>query len=208
RIHSWIFHGLRRRRRPSHKTAKRAWSDREFEPGHGQRTAQSWPVEGRAGIVLSARRDVLVPGDRRDRIALGQTADHCTEALVLGRIEALAFEAFELDADRIVVAVAAAAPVRSAGMPGPLVARDELEQRTVATHEGMRRDPEGANRLEIWVRAPVEPIGEEPLDRVAAVFARGQADRMDDDEVDHRSGRPRSEVWRRDPHGLAQPTVL
>jgi hypothetical protein len=43
----------------------------------------------------------------------------------------------------------------------------------------MRRHLEAADLLEIGVSIPVERVGEQPLDRVAAIAARRQTDRMD-----------------------------
>ena len=70
----------------------------------------------------------------------------------------------------------------------------------VASDHEVRRDLEPADRLEVRMRVPVERVGEQPLDRIAAVLARRQADRMQHDQVDRvaRSGRG-AEVRRLDP---------
>ncbi len=53
-------------------------------------------------------------------------------------LEAVAFEAFEFDADRIVVAVRTALPYGLPGVPGALVARDELPKFSAAANQEMR----------------------------------------------------------------------
>src|ERR1035438_9201382 len=150
---------------------------------------------------------MLVPGNAGDRIAFDEPADDGAEAFVLGRLEGLAFEAFELDADRVVVAIAPAVPIGSAGMPGSVVAGDELQQGPAAAQQKVGGHAQAANRPEIGMGGPVEPVGEEPLDRVAAVLTGWQADRVNDDEVDPRRRRPRVEIRRLERHRLAQPAV-
>ena len=56
--------------------------------------------------------------------------------------------------------------------------RDELQQLAAASHDEMRRHLQPADRLEVGMRVPVELVGEELLDLIAAVDARRQADRM------------------------------
>src|SRR5213595_802291 len=113
---------------------------------------QARPVEARPRVLLAAGRDVLVAGDVRDRIALRDRGRQLRERLVLRGLEAVAFQAFELDADRIVVAVLASAPARSPGMPGAVAAIDELPQLAAAADVEVRRHLHALDRLEIRVR--------------------------------------------------------
>jgi hypothetical protein len=82
-------------------------------------------------------------------------------------------------------------------MPGALVDGDELQQRAVAPHEEVRRHLQAADRLVVRVRVPVEPVGEEALDGVAAVLAGRQADRMHDGQRHFGRRRARAAVRRR-----------
>ena len=110
------------------------------------------------------------------------------QGFVLRAFEDLAFEAFEFDADRIVIAVRAAAPRRCTGVPGAIVAAHELPQLAVASYIEMRGHLQAADGPEVGMRVPVEPVGEELLHFVAAIAAGRQADRMQHDEVDLRAG--------------------
>ena len=66
---------------------------------------------------------------------------------------------------------------------------------------------EAADRREVRMRVPVERVGEQPLDRVAAVFAGRQADRMDHHQVDVVAAGRGAEVRRRDAARCAQPAA-
>src|SRR6185436_18142014 len=101
-----------------------------------------------------------------------------TQAAVLRVFERTVVDAFELDADGEVVAPLTPAPAGGAGVPGALVHRNELDQRAVAAHQEMRRHLERMNLAEIRVRLRIEAVGEQALDRVAAVLPRRQADRV------------------------------
>jgi len=58
----------------------------------------------------------------------------------------------------------------------------------VAAHEKVSGHSHGGDFLEIRVRPGIEAVGEEALDRVAAVFAGRQADRVDDQQADLGAG--------------------
>src|SRR5438034_11484431 len=139
---------------------------------------QPRPVETRAGIGLATGCDVAVRGDVAQRECSFQTVNQLDQARVLSVGEGGIVRAFELDADREIVAPLAAAPARDAGMPGAARDRHELHELAVAPHEEVRRDAQLRDLAEIRVRFRVEAIGEEALDRVAAVLPRRQADRV------------------------------
>ena len=103
------------------------------EADRSEPRAQQRPVEARTGIVLAPRRDVLVADDRLDRIAARQRRRQSHQRVVLRSLEGLAFQAFELDAQRVVVAVLAPAPRRAARVPGAPLAGDELQQFAAAS---------------------------------------------------------------------------
>ena len=71
---------------------------------------QPGPVEARPRIDLAARRNVLVAGHEGDGIALCDGRQQARQRLVLCGLEALALQALELDANRIVVAGVAPTP--------------------------------------------------------------------------------------------------
>src|SRR5437868_5442169 len=102
-----------------------------------QRGEETGPVEERAGVGLAAGRDVGVRGDVAQRMAGAQRGDEADERRVLRVGEGRLVHAFELDADREIVAALAPAPARDAGVPRPLPRRHELDQAPVAADEEM-----------------------------------------------------------------------
>src|SRR5688500_6517365 len=103
------------------------------------------------------------------------------ELQVLRSGEDVIVGAFELDADGKVVAAAAAAPRRGAGVPGAARDGNELYGLAVAADQEVARDLEFNNFFEIRVRGRVKTVREQPLDRVPAVLPGRQADRVQDD---------------------------
>src|SRR4029434_8687575 len=152
-------------------------------------SAQLVPVERRAGIGLAVRRDVRMSGHVLDRIAASEGLEESREHRVLRALVGDVVGAFELDADRKVVAVGAAAETRHAGVPRPLVAGHELQESSVAAHEKVRGDVQVRDRYKGRMGRRVEPIGEQPQDRVAAEHTRWQRDAVDDDQCDRRVDR-------------------
>ncbi|MPM65633.1 hypothetical protein SDC9_112530 [bioreactor metagenome] len=67
-----------------------------------------------------------MPGDVAHRILRRNGYAKLLQGLVLRSFKAQAFQAFEFDADGVVVAALAPAPLAHAGMPGTVVAADEL----------------------------------------------------------------------------------
>jgi hypothetical protein len=97
----------------THARSCRPWCSthtRHGKPAAVQTADQAQPVETGAGIGLAPRRHVFVPHDLAQRMTPRQTAQQAGQRAVLGRLEVQAFEAFELDAHRPVVAVRAPAP--------------------------------------------------------------------------------------------------
>ncbi len=111
-----------------------------------------------------------------DGPGLAQVREQAGKGLVLGVFEGVMFQAFELDSHAVVVAIVAALPRGFARVPGTLVDADELNQLAIPPDEKVRRHFGAANLVEVGVRVPVERVGEESLDFVAAVDARRQAD--------------------------------
>src|SRR5207237_8689524 len=94
-----------------HHALMRACCD-ELDVVVRERREQPRPVEARAGIGLATGRDVAVRGDVAQRQRGFQRTDEPGEAQVLGVGEIAVIHAFELDADREVVAAFAPAPAR------------------------------------------------------------------------------------------------
>ena len=77
----------------------------------GQRAAQGRPVEARAWVGLASRSDVLMPGNVDDRVLLGNGGQQAQQGFVLRVFKTVAFQAFEFDADGVVIAIVAASVV-------------------------------------------------------------------------------------------------
>ena len=73
------------------------------------------PAKARSGIGLAAGGDVLVACDVGDGVALCKIGAQVGQGVVLGGLERGALQPFELDADRIVIALAASAGSFAAG---------------------------------------------------------------------------------------------
>ena len=96
----------------------------------GNSSGQPSPVAVRASQNLHPDR-FCVQAPRAHRQPHGRCGDagrarHRRSGCGIGRLEQATFDALELDADGVIVAFVATAPVRAAGMPGALVAVDEL----------------------------------------------------------------------------------
>src|SRR5690348_15577835 len=93
-------------------------------------------------------------------------------------------------------------------MPGARVARDKLQQFAIAPNQEMGRYLEPADRLEVRVSVPVEPVREETLDLIAAVPSGRQADRVDQRKANQRARRPLVAVGRRTSASASQPSAV
>ncbi len=140
-------------------------------------------------------------GNVGDRIAPRERARKPREHPVLRAGVRLGVGAFQLDADRIIVAARTAAPRRFAGVPGALRARDELHQPAVAANQEMRRHAQRRDRRVVRVGHRVETVREEPLDPIAPELSRRERDAVDDDQRDRGIRGPRIAVGRRDLRG-------
>ena len=81
--------------------------------------------------MLAARCDVLMAGDVRNRVVPVQVQAQPMQLLVLSILEDIALQSFELDADRVVIALGASPVLGLAGMPCPVVGTDKLPQAAV-----------------------------------------------------------------------------
>lgn len=122
--------------------------------------------------------------------------------------KAVTFQAFELDAHRVVVAVAAAPVMRLARVPCPVVGADKLPKGAIAPDIKMRRDFQSSDLTEIRVCIPIQSVGEQRLHFVAAVLPGRQADGVEDDQVDAGPFGARAEVGRSQVKGGSVPAVF
>ena len=76
--------------------------------------------------MFALGRNVFVACDEANAVALRQISAQFAQRVVLRLGKYLAFQSFQFNADRVVIAVVASAPVRAACMPRALVAIDEL----------------------------------------------------------------------------------
>ena len=130
-----------------------------------------------------------MPSHMRDGVALTQCRAQGAQGFVLGRLKGFAFQAFELDADRVVVALLAPTVAGNARMPGLVLATDELHQLTTASYHKVGRNLQATDLLKIRVRVEIEPIREQGFDLGSAINARRQADGVDDDQIGGKIGR-------------------
>ena len=72
---------------------------------------------------------MLVPGHMRHWIGLEERRAQAGQSFVLRRFKKASFQPFKLNANRVVIALAASPIGGWAGMPGTVVAADKLPQR-------------------------------------------------------------------------------
>ena len=146
----------------------------------------------RSGIGLSTGRggNVGMPDAVLDRVGALERPGQIRQYRVLGIGERLVVGPFELDADREVVAAAAAAPRGLPGMPGAPDTRDELDQLAISAYQEVTGNLEALNLAVVRVGTRVEMVGEQVDDAGTAELARRQADVVNDQQLDVRAARP------------------
>lgn len=93
--------------------------------------AEPVPFKEGAGVGFSVRCNVFMPGHRLEvqvGISPDQGPDAAIQGLVLRRFEGFEIRSLHLDADGKIIADAPAPVTGEAGMPGPLIKRDELDK--------------------------------------------------------------------------------
>jgi flagellar biosynthesis GTPase FlhF len=91
------------------------------------------------------------------------------------------------------------------GISDDSASRDELDQGAVAPHEKVARHAQPGQLRERGMRRRVEPVGEQPLDGVAAVHALRQADGMQQQQGDDTARRPAVAIRRQYPPRVGDP---
>lgn len=165
-----VVHGAMRARDEAHSAADM------------RQAGDARPVEERPRIGLAAGRDVGMCGKRNERIALAQNGDQHIQRGVLGVGIRPLVAAFELDANRKIVAAPTAAPVGCSGMPRARIAGDELHNLAVSPDEEMCRDAKPGDIREVRMRGGRQTVCEKFGDTIAAEFSGRQADRMNDQQ--------------------------
>ena len=148
-----------------------------------QCTLQVSPIKSRAWIEFAPGRNVFVARHMPDGVACGDVLAKRSQPVVLRGLEVETFQAFEFDADGIIVAVAATPVGGRPCVPCALVAIHKLPQRTGAVDKKMAGHLESTNALVVRVSIPVQCIGKELLHGPVAIFAGGQTDGMHHDQV-------------------------
>ena len=112
---------------------------------------------------------MLVTRNVGDRVASDQRLAQCGQGLVLCWLKPSALQAFEFNADGVVVAVVSPAVMGTTGMPRAVVTADELPEFTVPTDVEVRGHLQPSDLLVVRVGIPVQAIGEQFLDRKSVV---------------------------------------
>lgn len=141
------------------------------------------PVEACTRILLSAGGDMFMACNVRNGIVRNQCLAQLGQRLVLRRFKLQVFKAFELNANRIVIAVIAPTPMRFACVPRAIITADKLPQHTLAGDEKVRRHFHPTNALKVRVCLPIQLIGKQLLNAAIAVFAWRQADGVHHEQV-------------------------
>ena len=116
------------------------------QPSRPCRRGQSKPAPR---VGLAAWGDVLVARHMGNGVAQCQVLARLRQGCVLCRLEVQAFQAFELNAHRVVVALRAASVAGAPGVPGALVAIDKLPQCAFTGDEEMGRYLQAPDALEV-----------------------------------------------------------
>ena len=90
--------------------------------------------------MLAAWCHVLMTCYVGDRVMVMQILAKAGQLHILGLSKHIAFQALQLDADRVVVALGAPAVFGLSGMPSPVLCADKLDQSAITSNEKMSRD--------------------------------------------------------------------
>ena len=113
------------------------------------RALKTWPIKAHSRIIFALWRDVLMTGNMGNGVVLANARAQRIERFVLFWLKRLPFEAFEFNANGVIVAVSATTVARGTGMPRSIVAAHQLDQLAVPADEKMRRHLESLDVFEI-----------------------------------------------------------
>ena len=136
--------------------------------------------------------DDAFAGERR--VGPEQLANEHCERIVL-RVRVRSFiRALELDTDGEVIALGPAFVLRLAGVPGPRIEGNVLDELSVTTDEHVGRHPQSRDGLEVRMRSGRQAADEEVVDPGSPELSGRETDPVHDDELGHRACRPRVEM--------------
>ncbi len=144
---------------------------------------QARPVKARTGVLFPARCNVFVSRYVCNGIDEPQVLTKSGQAPVLGIFKAVAFESFELNADRVVIAARSPSVLRLPCVPGAVIATDKLPKGAISANVKVRGDFQPPYALKVGVCIPIELVGEQSLHSIAAILTWWEADRVDHDQV-------------------------
>jgi hypothetical protein len=169
---------------------------------------QKSPIKTRPWVLLATGRDVFVSGDVHHGVALAQGLAQAHQGRVLQGFEVQAFQAFEFDAHRGVVATFSAPPTRASGVPSPGIGIDKLHDLTIASNKEVAGDFRASDLVKVGVGIPIEAVAEKRFDVGCAIDPRGQADGVNHHQVNRGIRWSGPEVGRVATTGGAPPTAL
>lgn len=143
-----------------------------------------------------------------DGVALAQVLAKLAQTCVLCVFEDIALQAFQFNADRIVIALGTTSVLGLSGMPRPVVGADKLPQAAVTPDVKVRGDLQAPDLCEIRMRIPVQLVGEQRLHFLATVLTGWQADGVDDQQIDASASGSGAKVGRIQPLGVRVPALI
>ena len=149
-----------------------------------QVAAKALPVKPGPRISLAFGGNVLMADQTLNRIAPADRFEQAPQAHILSRLESQTLQAFELDANGEIIAVAASCPSRSTRMPSATATRHKLNKLTITPDQKVSRHLQALKRLKFNMCQRVQAIVEQVVDMGAPIDPCGQADRMQNNHVD------------------------
>jgi hypothetical protein len=150
----------------------------------------TFPVKMGTGVSFALGRDVGMARNVTYRIDAFEAPTQSHQGHVLLRREWLGVTTFQFDPYRKIVATRASAPCRNSGMPRALVTRDKLNDQSVASNQKMGGHPNALELLEIRVLGMIQLIGKKSLDLIPAILIGGEADVVNDQQINGGKWRP------------------
>lgn len=127
---------------------------------------------------------MFVAGDVGNRLVLEQGGAQTGERFILAILKKPVVHPFQLDANRVVVAIVASPVVRNPGMPGAFVDAHELLQFTAAPDEKMGRHGHALDTFKVRMGFPIQLVGKQALHLISPVLAGRQTDGVQHNQVD------------------------
>lgn len=123
-----------------------------------------------------------------------QRTGECGKRLILDDGKGFEVSPFEFNADREIVTPFAPCKRRLAGVPCPIVDRDELQHLAIAPDEKMGGNPQPTQMVEIRMGIVIKSICEEVFNKCTAKLPGRQADIVDYEQINPGARRPRIEI--------------